>query len=203
LEVFDVASLVSTTWLGVPILPLFVFVAEIAVVTLCTMRTIFIARGRKFLAPLLGLFEVSIWLFAIGQVMQNLSDLRCYVAFAGGFTFGNYLGILLEKKLAMGNLVVNVISRRDAAMLIESLKLAKYGVTAIGAQGATGPVQVVTTVIKRKELNNVLSLIKQFDAKAFYSVNDIQAAASGIFPETKNRLRGAFPASPKLFRTAA
>jgi uncharacterized protein YebE (UPF0316 family) len=198
-----VSLLASTTLFSGLTLPLFVFLAEVAVVTLSTMRTIFISRGRKFLAPILGLFEVSIWLFAIGQVMQNLSDMRCFVAFAGGFTVGNFLGILLEKKLAIGNLVVNVISHRDAAMLIESLKLAKYGVTAIGAQGATGPVQVVTTVIKRKELNNVLSLIKQFDAKAFYSVNEIQAAASGIFPETKNRLRGEFPPAPRLFRTAA
>jgi uncharacterized protein YebE (UPF0316 family) len=198
-----VNSLVSTTWFDVPTLPLFVFLAEVTVVTLSTMRTIFIARGRKILAPILGLFEVSIWLFAIGQVMQNLSDLRCFVAFAAGFTVGNFLGILLEKKLAIGNLVVNVISHRDAAALIESLKLAKYGVTAIGAQGATGPVQVVTTVIKRKELNNVLSLVKRFDAKAFYSVNEIQAAASGIFPTTKNRLRGAVPSPPRLFRSAA
>jgi uncharacterized protein YebE (UPF0316 family) len=202
-EVGVVVLLASTSWFSDLTLPLFIFLAEVAVVTLCTMRTIFISRRRKFLAPLLGLVEVSIWLFAIGQVMRNLSDLRCYLAFAGGFTIGNFLGILLEKKLAIGNLVVNVISHRDAAMLIESLKLAKYGVTAIGAQGAKGPVQVVTTVIKRKELGNVLSLIKQFDAKAFYSVNEIQAAESGIFPETKNRLRGAFPGSPKLFRTAA
>jgi uncharacterized protein YebE (UPF0316 family) len=198
-----VNSLVSTDWFNVPTLPLFVFLAEVTVVTLSTMRTIFIARGRKFLAPVLGLFEVSIWLFAIGQVMQNLSDLRCFVAFATGFSVGNFLGILLEKKLAIGNLVVNVISHRDAAALIESLKLAKYGVTSIGAQGAKGPVQVVTTVIKRKELGNVLTLIKRFDAKAFYSVNEIQAAASGIFPATKKRLQGIAPSAPRLFRSAA
>src|SRR5215470_4683306 len=104
-EVGVVVLLASTSWFSGLTLPLFIFLAEVAVVTLCTMRTIYISRGRKFLAPLLGLFEVSIWLFAIGQVMRNLSDLRCYLAFAGGFTAGNYLGVLIDDKLAMGKLL--------------------------------------------------------------------------------------------------
>jgi uncharacterized protein YebE (UPF0316 family) len=195
--------LASASWFGLPVLPLFIFFAEVTVVTISTMRTIFISRGRKVLAPILGLFEVSIWLFAIGQVMQNVNDLRCFVAFATGFAAGNFLGILLEKKLAIGDLVVNVISHRDAGGLIESLKLAEYGVTAIGAQGTTGPVKVVTTVIKRKELNRVLSLVKQFDENAFYSVNEVQEAASGSYAAAKGRLRGAIPSAPRLFRTTA
>src|SRR5712692_12038219 len=74
-------------------LPLLVFLAELCVVTIGTVRIIFVARGMKILAPILGFFEVSIWLFAIGQIMQNLTDLSCYLAFAGGFTAGNYLEI--------------------------------------------------------------------------------------------------------------
>jgi uncharacterized protein YebE (UPF0316 family) len=203
LEVTDVNFLASATWFGLPILPLFVFLAEATVVTIGTMRTIFIARGYKGIAPVLGLFEISIWLFAIGQVMQNLNDLHCFVAFASGFAAGNYFGILLEKKLAIGSLVVNVISRRDAGVLIENLKLAEYGVTAIGAQGATGPVQVVSTVIKRKELNNVLAIVRRFDAKAFYSVNELQSAEAGIFPGSKGRVRSVVPLAPRLFRSTA
>ena len=78
------------------LLPLLVFVAELCVVTLATMKTIFVSRGMKTLAPLLGFFEVSIWLFAIGQIMRNLTDPGCYLGFAGGFTLGNYLGVVLE-----------------------------------------------------------------------------------------------------------
>jgi uncharacterized protein YebE (UPF0316 family) len=159
------------------ILPLFVFLAEVTVVTLSTIRTIFIARGMKYLAPLLGLFEVSIWLFAISQVMSNLNNPWCFAAFAAGFTMGNFLGIHIEKRLAIGNLVVNVISHKDAGALVESLKQAEYGVTSVDAQGAMGPVRVVTTVIRRKELTNVLSLVKRFDERAFYSVNELQAAS--------------------------
>jgi uncharacterized protein YebE (UPF0316 family) len=170
----------------VPILPVLVFLAETCVVTLCTVRTICIARGRKCLAAFLGFFEVSIWLFAIGQIMQNLTDVGCYLAFAGGFSLGNFLGVTIEAKLALGNVVVQITAKKDANDLVESLKEAGYGVTVLAANGATGPVQVVFTVVKRKELEKVVFIIKGFDPKAFYSVKDLQLASEGISPRAEN-----------------
>jgi uncharacterized protein YebE (UPF0316 family) len=179
-----------------PLLPLLVFVAEVCVVTLCTVRIIFVSRGHKVLASILGFFEVTIWLFAIGQIMQNLSDVGCYLAFAGGFTLGNYLGIIIERKLAIGTVVVRTITHRKATDLIERLRLAGYGVTSIGAQGATGPVTIIFTVIKRKELTKVAAHIRMFDSQAFYSVDEIKETAAGIFPaangQAKDGLRSLF-----------
>jgi uncharacterized protein YebE (UPF0316 family) len=146
-----------------------------------TLRIIFIARGRQRIAPVLGFFEITIWLFAIGQIMQNLSNLGCYVAFAGGFTIGNYLGIWIERKLALGNQLVRVIANKDTTELIGALRANGYGVTRLDGQGCTGPVQVVFTVVQRKEIANVLTLIRHFDPRAFYSVDDVQVAAQGIF----------------------
>ncbi len=186
-----------------PVLPVMVFVAEMCVVTLGTMRVIFIARGRKILAPVLGFFEVTIWLFAIGQIMQNLTNLGCFAAFAAGFTVGNYLGVFLETKLAIGNLVIQIATRRDATGLVDSLKMADYGVTTMDAEGATGPVKVVFTVIKRRELETVVAIIKQFDRNAFYAINDLQAAAAGIFPTGRGRSKNIIPFPAHLSRSAA
>jgi uncharacterized protein YebE (UPF0316 family) len=180
------------------ILPVLVFLAETCVVTLSTVRTICIARGRKILAALLGFFEVSIWLFAIGQIMQNLSDVGCYIAFASGFSLGNFLGVIIEGKLALGNVVVQVTARKDTSDLIERLKSAGYGVTTLDAHGATGPVQVIFTVIKRRELDKVVFIIKSFDCKAFYSINDLQSAAEGISPRAKRSTQRIVPSLLRL-----
>jgi uncharacterized protein YebE (UPF0316 family) len=157
-----------------------VFLAETVVVTLSTVRTIFIARGWKVLAPLLGFFEVSIWLFAIAQVMQHLTSPGCFLAFAGGFALGNYLGVLIEQKLALGHVVVHVVSTNDSAGLAESLRWAGYGVTALEASGASGPVQLVFTVVRRNELDRVIAIIKRCDPTAFYSVGDLRSAAENL-----------------------
>jgi uncharacterized protein YebE (UPF0316 family) len=177
---------------GFPFLPILVFFAELCVVTLSTLRIIFLSRGRKFLAPALGFFEITIWLFAIGKVMQNLQDMGCFMGFAGGFTFGNFFGVLIEKWLALGTVVVRTVTNKDAGDLVASLRMARYGVTQVDAEGTQGPVKLVFTVVPRRELDSVTAIIRSFDQAAFYSVDEIQETASGVFPE-KKRFRGLVP----------
>jgi uncharacterized protein YebE (UPF0316 family) len=166
-------------------LPMFIFAAEVCVVTFGTLRIIFVARGQKIIAPVLGFFEVFIWLLAISQVMQNLSDWTCFIAFALGFTLGNYLGILIEQRLALGTAIVRIITHRDAAGLIEQMRAANFGVTSVDGEGATGKVQVVMTVVKRRQLPEVVKLIETHHPGAFYAVDELQSAQEGIFPAEK------------------
>jgi uncharacterized protein YebE (UPF0316 family) len=185
------------------LIPLFIFAAEMSVVTISTMRTIFVARGMKVLAPLLGFFEVSLWLVAIGAVMKNLSDWTCSAAFAGGFTLGNFLGILLEEKLAMGSVVVRVITRKGAGELVENLRAAGYGVTCVDGQGSRGPVQIVLSVVPRKELERVLGLARQFDPNVFYSVDDLQSAERGVAPAPRRLIGALLPGLGRVRPPAA
>jgi uncharacterized protein YebE (UPF0316 family) len=166
-----------------------ILAAETVVVTTGTVRIIFVTRGRKMLAAALAFFEVSLWLFAIGQIMQNLSDLRCYLAFAGGCTAGNFFGVLVEQQLGYGHLVVRVITARGGAELAGALRGAGYGVTTMEGRGSNGHVEVVLTVIARKCLSHVRTLIEDFDPHAFYSVDEVQAAAQGIFPTPLTSIR--------------
>ncbi|KCZ70480.1 hypothetical protein ANME2D_03395 [Candidatus Methanoperedens nitroreducens] len=168
------------------ILPILIFTARILDVTLGTIRIIFISRGEKYLAPLFGFFEIIIWLFALGQIMQNLTNIAYYVAYAGGFAMGNFAGIYIENKMAMGTLVVRIITKKDTSELINSLKSIGYGVTSVDAEGATGQVKIVFTIIKRKEVNNVVGIIKRFNPKAFFSIEEVRSASEGIFPSTRS-----------------
>jgi uncharacterized protein YebE (UPF0316 family) len=165
------------------LVPLIIFVAEMVVVTLTTLRIIFTARGHKFLAPLMGFFEVLTWVFAIGQVLKNLDNWTCSIAFALGFAMGNYLGLLIDKKLALGTALVRVITHRPAQGLIQSLRAAQFGVTCILGQGAKGPVQILMTVVKRRQLDDVFAMIEAHHPDAFYSVAELQSASDGVFPE--------------------
>ncbi len=183
-------------------LPCLVFLAEMLVVTLGTIRIIFIARQMKILAPILGFFEVTIWLFAISQIMQNLSNVSCFLAFAGGFTMGNFLGILIEEKLAMGNSLVRLITSKDTEGLVQDLKVAGYGVTCLDGQGAAGPVRVLFTVVRRKEVDRVTGLINDFDPKAFYSVAELQAVNEGVFPMLRQRAARVVPNPLKMLQAA-
>lgn len=167
------------------IIPLLICLARIVDVSLGTLRIILVSKGAKRIAPVLGFFEILIWLLAIGQVMQNLNNIINYFAYALGFALGNYIGIIIEKKLAMGMVVVQVITRRDASELINFLRLADFGLTVIEAKGGTGPVHIIFTVTKRSNLPYVIKTIKRFNPKAFYSIEDIRFVSEAIFPAKK------------------
>jgi uncharacterized protein YebE (UPF0316 family) len=152
------------------------------------MRIIFVARGYKLAAPALGLFEICLWLFAAGVTMKNLDQWHCCAAFALGFTLGSYLGILIDKWLALGTVTVRIFTHRHAGNLVEQLRAANFGVTSVDGEGATGKVRIHMTVVKRRQLADVTALIETHYPGAFYAVDELQSACEGIFPSTKERI---------------
>jgi uncharacterized protein YebE (UPF0316 family) len=158
--------------------------ARICDVTLDTLRIIYVSRGMKFAAPMIGFFEVLIWLMAISQIFQNLSNPVCYVAYAGGFAMGNFIGIILEEKMAIGTVVIRIITQKEALPLIEVLKTNRYGVTHVDAQGVMGPVKIIFTIVKRKDIDRVLEIVRTCNPMAFFTIEDVRSVRKGVFPLT-------------------
>ncbi|MCG7848714.1 MAG: DUF2179 domain-containing protein [ANME-2 cluster archaeon] len=180
--VIELPTILISDIFSLLILPLLIFGARVLDVSIGTIRIIFVTRGRKLLAPLLGFFEIMIWLLAIGTVMQNFTNPIYYVAYAGGFAMGNFLGIFIEDKLAMGTMAVQIITVKEANQLIEQLKSEGYGVTSLDAMGSTGQqVKIIFTIVKRKELQYVVEFIKQFNPQAFYSIQEVRSINQGVF----------------------
>lgn len=162
------------TWI---LLPLLIFLARICDVSLGTMRVIFIARGFKFLAPILGFFEVIIWLLAVRQIIVMIPNWLCFIAYAAGFATGNFVGMLIEEKLSVGKVVFRVITRHDPSKLVSELKSHGHIVTTSAAKNQEGDVQVIFMVLERHDVNSVLNLVKEFNPNAFYVIEDVRYAA--------------------------
>ncbi len=186
----DIPAFFDTEAFNWIVLPLLIFLARVVDVTIGTIRIIFVSRGMKFLAPICGFFEILIWLVAIGKVMQNFTDPVLYIAYAGGFATGNFVGILVEEKLAMGLCVMRIITRKDAAKLVEFLKAAGYGITVLDAQGSKGPVRIIFMIIRRQDTKNLDRVIQKYNPKAFYSIEDVRFASEGVFPQKPWYRRG-------------
>lgn len=189
--------LISPAFYAWFILPFLIFVARVIDVSMGTVRVIFVSRGLKYLAPLVGFFEILIWLLAIGQIMKNLSNPACYIAYAGGFAMGNFVGIWIAEKLSLGVVLIRVVTKKDAAELVEYLKSADYGVTSVDGHGTAGQVKVVFTIVPRREVKSVADLINRFNPQAFYSIEEVGFVEKGIFP---TRSVGSFTNFVRLFR---
>lgn len=190
----------SSSWFAWVVLPFLIFIARIADVTIGTIRLIFVARGMKVLAPLAGFFEVLIWLVVIGQIMQHLANPLCYVAYAAGFASGNFIGMMLVERLALGSVIIRIITQKDASGLVESLKQHRFGVTVLEGRGVQGNVQVIFMVVKRAHLEEVQRLIHQFHPQAFYTIEEVGDVEKGVFPIEKNRWKAEWLRAMMPFR---
>ena len=177
----DLAAFYNSGLFTLVIIPLLIFLARICDVTLDTARIIYVSRGMKLLAAFIGFFEVLIWLVSITQIIQNLTNIIYYIAYAGGFAMGNYIGIYIEERMAIGTVVIRIITQKDAADLVSCLKNEGYGVTYIDAKGSMGAVKVVFSIIKRKDIKHVLKIVRKFNPLSFYTIEDIRSFREGVF----------------------
>jgi uncharacterized protein YebE (UPF0316 family) len=175
--------------LHVVILSVLIILARICDVTLGTMRIAFIARGQRYLAPLVGFFEVLIWLIALRQIMANLTNPFFYVSYALGFAAGTFIGLWVEERMAIGSRIIRVITRQDAGELAEALREADYGVTTMEAEGVEGRVQLLFSVLKRQDLDRFIEIVDKYAPRAFYSIEDVRAVSEGVFPARRSFLQ--------------
>jgi len=164
------------------LLPLSIFLAKATSETIGTLRVMFSSKGNSIMAPLFGFFEVLIWIVIIGQVMQNLDNVLCYIAYAGGFALGNFLGIKIEEKLAQGVMMIHVSTRKDTTDLQKSLRENEYGFTQIKGDDIDGVENMLFIIVKRKEIKNVIKIIKEFNPNAFFSINEVNKINEGSYP---------------------
>jgi uncharacterized protein YebE (UPF0316 family) len=161
-------------------LPLLIVLARIVDVSIGTIKIIYITRGNRTITPFLGFFEVLIWLLAVTRIFENLDNWICYFAYSFGFALGSYIGIKIEEKLAIGVQIIRVITRRDATDLIHVLREMGFMVTSHMAEGSTGEVGILYSIVNRKNIGPIVEIIKKHNPKAFYTIEDIRYVSQEI-----------------------
>jgi hypothetical protein len=182
------------------VLPALIFLARITDVSLGTVRLIFVSRGFKYLAPLVGFFEVLIWILIIGQIMQNLGNPLSYVAYAGGFRHGQFRRAPDRGEALAGHRhhpPGHAEAGRGPDRAAPRAALRRY---VMNGHGANGPVQILFTIVRRREAGDVIELVKQFNPQAFYSVEDVDLVERGVFPLQRQWYQATFQGLIRPFR---
>jgi uncharacterized protein YebE (UPF0316 family) len=183
----DISAFIQTDIFRLIVIPLLIFLSRIVDVSIGTIRVIFISKGFKLYAPILGFFEVIIWLLAMNQIIGNLTNIYNYIAYGLGFTIGTYVGMMIEEKLSVGKVAVRVMSKKDASPLIKEFRKEKIAYTVMGSIGHDEKVITqVKTIIDRKKLTKVRNIIHKFNPNAFYSIEDIKYMGNQTIHGGKN-----------------
>jgi len=125
------------------ILPLIIFCARICDVSLGTMRIVFVSKGKKYIAPILGFFELFIWIVVINEIFKSADNIVCYFAYAAGYAAGNFIGMNVEERIALGAQLIKVFSAKDVTPLQKQLNEEGFGTTVVDGDGSSGKVKIL------------------------------------------------------------
>lgn len=156
------------------------------------MRVIFVSKGFKLWAPVLGFFEILIWLAAIRQVLANLSNVPAFLAYALGFSMGNYVGMWVEEKLSVGKCLLRIHIAKNASKLFKSLTKANYPLTVFNAKNRNGSLKVISLVVKRQTVPKIIHLVEKYDPHVIYSIEDVRYATESRFVKRSKKMKHMF-----------
>ena len=165
------------------LLPIVIFFGRIIDVSLGTLRIIFVSKGDKDKAPLIGFVEVFIWVVVISQILSRANDMVAYLSYAGGYAAGNYIGLILENRIAYGVILCRIYTQKNGFELIKALNKLNIGATMTHGKGSTNEVDIIETVVDRKVMKSLETTINNFDSNSFYVVEDVRTKKNGIFPK--------------------
>ena len=171
------------------LLPLIIFFGRIIDVSLGTLRIIFVSKGERLKAPIIGFFEIFIWVVVISQILTRDDSMLTYLSYSAGYAAGNYVGILIEKRIAFGVILCRIYTNQSGRNLMKLFTLNGFGATMTHGTGSVNEVDIVETVLDRKHLKRISEIILEFDKDAFYVIEDVRTRSRGVFPKSQNLLR--------------
>jgi uncharacterized protein YebE (UPF0316 family) len=159
--------------------PIVIFLLRIVDVTLDTMRVLFMVRGRRLPAGILGFLMALVWIIAVGNAMKHLDSVWHILGYAAGYGTGTMVGITIENAVAFGLVQLRIVSKHGGVEIAEALRERGYGVTEFSGFGRDSAVEIVQSVVQRAHLDDALDIVDRFDDTAFVTVEDPQVLRGG------------------------
>jgi uncharacterized protein YebE (UPF0316 family) len=160
---------------------LLIFTLRVSDMTLDTLRVLFVMRGKKQIAWVLGFFQSAIFVLAIGKVLTQVNNPLNIIGYAAGFATGNVVGMIIEERIAVGHILINIISPTRGSAIVTHLRQNGYAVTELSGRGKDGMVSMIHCSVLRKQVDAVYELVKEIDPEAFITAEDVRPIRRGFW----------------------
>ncbi|MFQ5923364.1 MAG: DUF2179 domain-containing protein [Anaerolineales bacterium] len=168
-------------FIPVALLPVLIFLIRVTDMSLDTLRVLFVVRGRRAQAWVVGFMQSALWVIAVASVLSHLDNLLNVLAYAAGFATGNVVGMRIEERLAIGHSHLRVISPQRGEAVAGAVRTAGYAVTELSGRGKDGTVSILTTSVRRRDIDPVRSEVLRADPDAFVTLSDVRPLHRGFW----------------------
>jgi uncharacterized protein YebE (UPF0316 family) len=108
-------------------------------------------------------------------MMNGLSNIANFLAFAFGFAMGTYIGLVIEEKLSIGMVILRIVTTEDSTEEILSyMRSENFGVTTVDATGSRGNVRMILSLVNRVDVPRITAHLQSANPHAFYSIEDVR-----------------------------
>ena len=179
----NIKQIVGVGWVdsSAILMVVIIFVINIVYVTFFTLRMILTLKGYRYIAALISMVEVVIYIVGLGLFLDNLNEVQNLIAYAVGYGTGVIIGTKIEEKMALGYIMVNAISTEMELKLPEILRAEGYGVTDWQANGREGNRQALQILTPRKYELKLYMRLKEIDPKIFIIAYEAKTIHGGFW----------------------
>ena len=151
-----------------------IFFARILDVSLNTIRTTFVIKGRTFIVALIAFIEITIWLLVARTAINVELNLWIVLSYSGGYTMGTILGTTFINKFVKTNMELIVISTKIKNT--KKIKDKDFGVSILNKDKNKTILLIETN---KKRLDELTTLLKKLDNEAFITVKETKTIING------------------------
>ncbi|MBR1413947.1 MAG: DUF2179 domain-containing protein [Bacilli bacterium] len=159
-----------------------IFLARILDVSIGTLRTMIMVKGKRNIASIMAFFEVLIWFLVAKEALNtNMKSIIIPISYSLGYASGTFIGAYLANRFIKDIICVQVITYDNKKMLKE-IRDNDFGLSVIELMQEKKDKKykiMLYIQLKKRKLKELEELIKKYDTTAFIVVNETKNIING------------------------
>ena len=151
-----------------------IFFARILDVSINTIRTTFVLRGKTLIVAILAFLEITIWFLVARTALNTELNWFIVLSYSGGYTMGTIIGTIITNKYIKTNMELIVISNKIRST--KKIKDNNYGVTILNKDKNKIVLLIETN---KKRIDNLTTLLNKLDKNAFITIKETRTIING------------------------
>lgn len=161
-----------------------VFLGRLVDVSLSTLQTMYLFKGNRKLATIIGFIDVLIWFLVVREAIStNSESLWIALSYSGGYAAGTFIGSVISKIVIKGTVSVQIITKNTNNVVLDAIKHSNYSASVVECKGVhkEDTNYMIYAQIDNRKLKDFKNMITRLDPSAFITVTENKEILNGYF----------------------
>ena len=156
-----------------------IFIARILDVSIGTIRTLIMVKGKLKITSILAFLEVLIWILVVKEALvTDNNSVFIPISYSLGYATGTFIGSYICKNLIKSVIGIEIIVKQNKLKLIKAIRKCGFAVSVIDLKDNKNG--LLLCQVNHKSEQKLIGLVKKYDENAFIIVNDTKYVFNGF-----------------------